>query len=77
MKTGRWTIAAACIVFSACRSPEATRARGSGPGADTGNRPSIVSIHEGSRQYWQTPVSVPGELMPLAPARHAQQWSER
>lgn len=39
----------------ACTSPEATRQRGGGPGADPGNRRAVVQMHEGSRPYYDTP----------------------
>ncbi|MGH7569927.1 MAG: hypothetical protein ACREL9_13330 [Gemmatimonadales bacterium] len=58
---------------SACVSPEATRTRGGGPGADPGNRPADVKMHEGSRQYWKTPVVIPAEHVPLESARHARE----
>jgi hypothetical protein len=38
-----------------CASPEATRARGGGPGADPGNRRHVVEMHAGSGPYWRTP----------------------
>jgi len=38
-----------------CTSPEATRTRAGGPGADVGNRGEIVSMHDGSDPYWGTP----------------------
>jgi len=38
-----------------CRSPEATRVRGGGPGADIGNRTPVVEMHAGSRPYHETP----------------------
>jgi hypothetical protein len=62
---------------AACESPEATRTRGGGPGADPGNRPAEVRMHEGSRQYWETPLLIPGEPMPLDPAHQARQLSLR
>jgi hypothetical protein len=34
--------------FAACSSPETTRTRGGGPGADVGNRDKFVQMHEGS-----------------------------
>jgi hypothetical protein len=73
----RWAalVSIACAALAGCVSPEATRTRGGGPGADPGNRPAVVRMHEGSRQYWQTPVVVPGEHVPLEPARHAQRLS--
>lgn len=63
---------AASVTFTACRSPEATRMRAGGPGGDRGNRPAVVKMHEGSRPFWKTPVVVPGESVPLEPARQAQ-----
>jgi hypothetical protein len=58
-----------------CTSPEATRARGGGPGADVNNRPAQVKMHEGSRQYYETPVRIPSESPPLAPSEQARQLS--
>jgi hypothetical protein len=43
------------LVLAACTSPEATRQRAGGPGGDTGNRGSVVEMHEGSQPYWNTP----------------------
>ena len=47
-------ILAATLVV-ACSSPEATRLRAGGPGADVGNRKAVVRMHEGSQPYWRTP----------------------
>lgn len=58
MSPPRWTAAlslALAAALAACSSPEATRARGGGPGGDTGNRDELVRMHEGSDPYWQTP----------------------
>jgi formate-dependent nitrite reductase membrane component NrfD len=54
-----------------CSSPEATRMRSGGPGADPGNRGPIVRMHEGSEPYHDTTrlTLVPGP--PLAPASQA------
>jgi hypothetical protein len=41
--------------LAACSSPEATRQRAGGPGADVGNRSEVVRMHEGSRPYHDTP----------------------
>ena len=41
-------------------SPEASRTRGGGPGADVGNRGKEVRIHEGSRPFYQTPLKGAG-----------------
>ena len=67
----------ASMALAGCESPEATRTRGGGPGADGGNRPAIVKMHEGSRQYWETPVMIPGESVSLQPANHARQISQQ
>lgn len=66
---------AGAVLAAGCRSPEASRTRGGGPGADPGNRPADVLMHEGSRQYWETPVLIPGDPMPLDPAHQARQLS--
>lgn len=58
-----------------CESPEAVRQRGGGQGADPGNRPAEVMMHEGSRQYWQTPVLIDSEGPPLAPSEQARRLS--
>jgi hypothetical protein len=60
-----------------CASPETTRTRGGGPGADVGNRPSVVRMHEGSQQFWKTPVRIKTEHPSLEPARQAQRISKR
>ena len=65
----------ASLTIAGCGSPEATRARGGGPGGDTGNRPAQVKMHEGSRQYWQTPVLIPVEGAPLGPSEQARHLS--
>lgn len=72
-----FAVVALGIAAAACESPEATRTRGGGPGADPGNRPAEVMMHEGSRQYWKTPVRIPMEPMPLDPAHQARQLSLR
>lgn len=53
----------AAALLAACTSPEATRMRGGGPGADVGNRRDVVRIHEGAQPYWATPRLI-GELGP-------------
>ena len=47
------------LLLAACSSPEATRTQGGGPGGDTGNRPEVVRMHEGSRPYHETPRLLP------------------
>jgi hypothetical protein len=61
------------IATAGCGSPEASRARGGGPGADIGNRPSNrVEMHEGSDPFWRTPHRIPVDGPSLEAARHAQ-----
>jgi hypothetical protein len=65
------------LAAAACDSPEASRTRGGGAGADVGNRPaSDVRMHEGSNQFWRTPERIPVQGPSLEAARHAQQLSE-
>jgi hypothetical protein len=47
------------VTLMGCGSPEATRTRGSGPGADVGNRGPIVYMHEGAQPYFATPRTLP------------------
>jgi hypothetical protein len=75
MKLVLLTIIAAAV--AGCTGPEATRSRGGGPGADVGNRGSIVRMHEGSRPFEQTPKIIGAEHPPLEPARHASEFSRR
>ena len=46
------------IATVACTSPESTRLRAGGPGADPGNRRQVVRMHEGSDPYWRTPQRI-------------------
>ena len=63
------------VAVGACSSPEAVRQRGGGLGGDTNNRPALVKMHEGSRQYWETPVLIPGGGPELAASEQARQLS--
>jgi hypothetical protein len=64
------------LTTGGCDSPEASRTRGAGAGADVGNRPrNDVQMHEGSNQFWHTPDRIPIDGPPLDPAFHAQQSS--
>jgi hypothetical protein len=63
--------------LAACTSPEATRIQGGGPGGDTGNRPAVVSMHEGSRPFQDTPRLVPGGMAALEAARQATGFGQR
>lgn len=65
------------LVLAACSSPEATRTQGGGPGGDTGNRPEVVRMHEGSRPYHDTPRLVPGATPALDSASQASEFGRR
>ena len=60
-----------------CASPETTRTRGGGPGADVGNRGKIVEMQEGSQPFWKTPQIISAKHPPLEPARQADELSRR
>jgi len=64
-----------CIVSAGCVSPEATRERG-GCGADVGNRPKVVEMHDGAEPFWKTPRLVTSHP-PLESARQAEQLSRQ
>ncbi len=65
---------AVCAVISGCASPEATRTRGGGPGADVGNRLPTVKLHEGSDPFWKTPQRIAVRHPPLDSARQARRF---
>lgn len=67
---------ALALGLTACASPEATRQRAGGPGADVGNRRDNVVMHEGSHPYWQTPRTPGITGPPLDPARQASRLSQ-
>ena len=71
------TVIGLCLALVGCTSPEATRARGTGPGADVGNRSEIVEMHEGSKPFYETPSIIPTTHPPLAPADQAAELSHR
>jgi hypothetical protein len=71
------TVAALVFYLAACASPETTRTRGGGPGADVGNRGKVVEMHEGSRPFWETPDLIPTKHPSLAPANQADQLSRQ
>jgi len=60
-----------------CASPETTRTRGGGSGADVGNRSKFVEMHEGSQPFWKTPKIIPAKHPSLEPANQADQLSRR
>ena len=70
-------LVALLLYLSACASPETTRTRGGGPGADVGNRTKSVQMHEGSRPFENTPKIIPTKHPPLAPASQANDLSRR
>ena len=63
--------------LSACGSPETTRTRGGGPGADVGNRTSTVRMHDGARPFDKTPKVIMAQSPSLAPATQAEQLGRR
>lgn len=67
------------VIFAllACASPETTRTRGGGPGADSGNRGQILQMHEGSKPFDKTPKMIPAQHPPLEPANQADQLSRK
>lgn len=53
---GAWvTVVALAVLLAGCTSPEASRVRGGGSGGDVGNRDDVVTMHEGSQPYYDTP----------------------
>jgi hypothetical protein len=60
----RFTILLWAIFLAACTSPETSRSRGGGPGADLGNRGELVEMHEGAEPYYRTPRLVEAQPEP-------------
>ena len=63
-------VAVLLATLGACTSPEATRQRAGGAGADVGNRGASVELHAGADPYWRTPAAMPappGTPMAAAP----------
>ena len=77
MRRAATTVIGLFLSLAGCTSPEANRARGSGPGADVGNRSEIVEMHEGSKPFYKTPRIIPTTHPPLAPADQAAELSHR
>ena len=76
MKTLAFTVLMiGCIVAAGCVSPEASRVRG-GRGADVGNRPEFVKMHDGAEPFWETPRRVTAHP-PLESARQAERLSRQ
>jgi hypothetical protein len=66
------------VALAACTSPESTRMRAGGPGADTGNHraSAAVQMHEGSLPFWHTPRRLADSLQaPIDSARQADRLS--
>jgi hypothetical protein len=70
-------VAALLLYLTACVSPETTRTRGGGPGADVGNRGKFVQMHEGSKQFHKTPKIIPTKHPPLNASSHADELSRK
>lgn len=77
MSFGRMVILVFIFSLAACVSPETTRTRGGGPGADVGNRTKFVDMHEGSHPFYRTPDLIPAKHPPLEGARQADELSRR
>ena len=54
--------------LTACASPEASRARAGGPGADIGNRGRPAVFHGGAEMYYETPCVMMVKCHGPAPA---------
>ena len=63
------------VALGACASPEATRTRAHGQGADVRNVGPLVKMHEGSDPYWRTRRLSGIGGPPLEPARQVAQLS--
>ena len=70
-------VAGFSLYLAGCTSPEASRTRGGGPGADVGNRSEVVEMHEGSKPFYETPALIPAAHPSLAPASQAADLSHR
>ena len=58
MRALRLALFGMLLALAACTSPEATRQRAGGPGADVGNHGEI-ELHAGANPYYRTPVAMP------------------
>jgi hypothetical protein len=67
----------AFTTLAGCVSPEATRTRGGGPGADLGNRTRVLEMHEGSRPFWETPQIIATKHAPTDTADQADALSRQ
>jgi len=76
----RVSIITLLLIFTAvaaCTSPEATRTRGGGPGADVGNRTKTVQMHEGSKPFAKTPQIIPTKHASTSSAAQAHELSRK
>jgi hypothetical protein len=71
------TLAILLLYLAGCASPETARTRGSGAGADVGNRGKILQMHEGSKPFEKTPRIISAKHPPLAPASQADELSRQ
>ena len=71
------TVPVLVFYLAACSSPETTRTRGGGPGADVGNRGQVTRLHEGAKPFENTPKLIPTKGPPLESASQADQLSRR
>ncbi len=55
MTRSRWWPVLVLTGLVGWASPEATRVRGGGPGADLGNHSSVTQLHQGAKMYYHTP----------------------
>ena len=74
-RAGLVAAVALAVTTAACASPEATRTRAQGRGADVRNVHEVVRMHEGSDPYWRTPKVAGIQAPPLDPARQADRLS--
>jgi len=51
----RWWFGLIAAGLASCASPEASRVRGGGPGADLGNHDAVTALHQGAKMYYRTP----------------------
>jgi hypothetical protein len=56
----RVTMVAAALLLTSCGSPEASRTRGGGPGADVKNWGDPIELHAGAQPYYDTPCVTEG-----------------
>ena len=77
MKLTRVMLVATLTALAACASPEATRTRGGGPGADGGNRTKVLEMHGGSLPFWKTPQIIESKHAPIGTADQAYELSRR